>query len=68
MTAAQILAVIIFAAMFLLIVSEKIERHLVSLGCGLLMMVLVFGRVCLRNQLVHDPVHCGNDADGGGNG
>ncbi|HJA91811.1 MAG TPA: citrate transporter [Candidatus Eisenbergiella merdipullorum] len=48
MTAAQILAVIIFAAMFLLIVSEKIERHVVSLGCGLLMMVLVFG-VCMRS-------------------
>ena len=29
--------------MFGLIVSEKIERHLVSLGCGLLMIVLVFG-------------------------
>ncbi len=48
MTAAQILAVIIFAAMFLLIVSEKIERHLVSLGCGLLMMVLVFG-ICMKS-------------------
>ena len=48
MEAAQILAVIIFAAMFLLIVSEKIERHLVSLGCGLLMMVLVFG-ICMRS-------------------
>ena len=48
MEAAQILAVIIFAAMFLLIVSEKIERHLVSLGCGLLMMVLVFG-ICMSS-------------------
>ena len=43
MTAAQIAAVVIFLAMFGLIVSEKIERHLVSLGCGLLMIVLVFG-------------------------
>ena len=48
MAAAQILAVIIFAVMFLLIVSEKIERHVVSLGCGLLMMVLVFG-ICMRS-------------------
>ena len=48
MEAAQMLAVIIFAAMFLLIVSEKIERHLVSLGCGLLMIVLVFG-ICMRS-------------------
>lgn len=40
---AQILAVVIFVAMFLLIVSEKIERHIVTLVCGLLTMVLVFG-------------------------
>lgn len=45
---AQVLAVIIFVAMFLLIVSEKIERHLVSLVCGLLMMVLVFG-LCMHS-------------------
>ena len=48
MTAAQILAVILFAAMFLLIVTEKIERHVVSLVCGLLMLVLVFG-VCMKS-------------------
>lgn len=48
MTAAQILAVILFAAMFLLIVSEKIERHVVSLVCGILMLVLVFG-VCMKS-------------------
>ena len=40
---AQIVAVVIFIAMFALIVSEKIERHLASLGCGLLMLILVFG-------------------------
>lgn len=45
---AQVLAVIIFVAMFLLIVSEKIERHIVSLVCGLLMMVLVFG-LCMHS-------------------
>lgn len=39
----QVLAAIIFVAMFLLIVSEKIERHIVSMGCGILMMILVFG-------------------------
>lgn len=43
MTAAQILAIIIFVVMFVLIVSEKIERHLASLGCGLMMLLLVFG-------------------------
>ncbi|MBQ7839316.1 MAG: citrate transporter [Lachnospiraceae bacterium] len=40
---AQVLAVIIFVVMFLLIVTDKIERHIVSLGCGLLMILLVFG-------------------------
>lgn len=40
---AQVLAVLIFAVMFLLIVMDKIERHIVSLGCGLLMILLVFG-------------------------
>ena len=45
---AQILAVVIFAVMFLLIVTEKIERHWVSLGCGLLMLVVVFG-LCMHS-------------------
>lgn len=45
---AQILAVIIFVVMFALIVSEKIERHLVSMGCGLLMLVIVFG-LCMHS-------------------
>lgn len=40
---AQVLAVVIFVAMFILIVSEKIERHIVTLGCGLLTILLVFG-------------------------
>ena len=40
---AQILAVIIFVAMFILIVLEVWERHVITLGCGLLTLVLVFG-------------------------
>ena len=40
---AQILAVIIFLAMFVLIVLEVWERHIITLGCGLLTLVLVFG-------------------------
>lgn len=40
---AQVLAVIIFVAMFILIVSDKIERHIVTLVCGLLTLVFVFG-------------------------
>ncbi len=45
---AQILAGVIFVIMFVLIVSEKIERHIVSLMCGGLMIVLVFG-ICMHS-------------------
>ena len=40
---AQVLAIVIFIAMFVLIVSEKLERHIITLGCGLLTILLVFG-------------------------
>jgi len=40
---AQIFAVVIFVAMFIFIVSEIVERHIVSLLCALLTMILVFG-------------------------
>lgn len=40
---AEILAVIIFLVMFILIITDKIERHYVTLGCGLLTLLLVFG-------------------------
>ena len=40
---AQIFAVVIFIAMFIFIVTEIVERHIVSLVCALLTMVLVFG-------------------------
>ena len=40
---AQIFAVVIFIAMFVFIVTEIVERHIVSLVCALLTMILVFG-------------------------
>lgn len=43
MTLAQILAVVIFVAMFVLIVMDKIERQIITLVCGVLTLVLVFG-------------------------
>lgn len=49
MTTAQILAVLIFVIMFVLIVSDRIEREFVSLGCGALTLILVFG-VCMRSK------------------
>ena len=45
---AQIFAVIIFVLMFVLIVMDKIERHYVTLGCGALTLVVVFG-ICMRS-------------------
>lgn len=39
---APIAASIIFVAMFVLIVADKIERHIVTLGCGFLTLVAVF--------------------------
>ncbi|MBR1692244.1 MAG: anion permease [Lachnospiraceae bacterium] len=47
--AAQIVAVVIFIAMFVLIVLDEIQREFITLGCGLLTLVLVFG-VCMRNM------------------
>ena len=40
---AQVTAVIIFLVMFALIITDKIERQYVTLGCGLATLVLVFG-------------------------
>ena len=48
--AAQILAVIILIVMFGLIIWDHIERHIVSLGCGLLTLVLLFG-VCMHSEV-----------------
>lgn len=46
---AQIFAVLIFLVMFVFIITEKFERHVVTLGCGLLTLVLVFG-ICMQSM------------------
>ena len=46
---AQIIAVGIFLAMFLFIILDHFERHLVTLVSGALVLVLVFG-VCMRSS------------------
>lgn len=48
MLAAQILAVIIFLGMFLMVISEKFERHWITLSCAVLTMIFVFG-VAMRS-------------------
>ena len=45
---AKILALAIFLVMFFFIVTEKFERHYVTLACGAVMLILVFG-VCMRS-------------------
>lgn len=42
---AQTVAVVIFIAMFILIVMDKIERHHITIGCGVLTLVVVFGMI-----------------------
>ena len=54
---AQILAVIIFLVMFLLIVTEKLERHVVTMMCGLLTLVLVFGVAMHSPQAVWNTLN-----------
>ena len=48
MLIAQVSAVAIFLAMFFLIVTEKVERHIATLGCGFLTLTVVFG-LCMRS-------------------
>lgn len=47
--AAQILAVLIFLVMFVLIITEKFERHITTLCCGVLTLVIVFG-LCMHSM------------------
>ena len=46
---ATIAATVIFVLMFVLIVLDKIKRHYVTLGCGLLTLVVVFG-FCMHSM------------------
>ncbi|MGM9636680.1 MAG: SLC13 family permease [Eubacteriales bacterium] len=48
MLIAQIVAIVIFLAMFVLLILEKIDRHIVTLGCGLLTLIIVFG-ICMQD-------------------
>lgn len=48
MLIAQIVAVLIFVVMFVLIIMDKIERHIITLCCGLATLVMVFG-ICLKS-------------------
>ncbi len=45
---APIVATLIFVVMFIMIITEKIEKHYVTLGCGAVTLIAVFG-ICLHD-------------------
>lgn len=47
---AQMISVAIFVIMFGVIISEKVERHFVSLGAGALMLIIVMG-IIMRSPI-----------------
>ena len=57
MLAEQVLALIIFISMFVLIVLDKIERHYVTLGCGALTLIGVFGIIMKSPEAVIRPLN-----------
>ncbi len=48
MIVAQVFSVMIFVVMFLVIISEKVERHIVTLLSAALMLIVVFG-LCMHS-------------------
>lgn len=46
---AQIVAILIFIVMFLMIVTEVFERHIITLASGMLMLTVVFG-LCMKSM------------------
>ena len=57
MLTAQILATVIFVVMFVLIVLDKIERHIVTLFCGALTLILVFGLVMRSPEAIWNALN-----------
>ena len=45
---AQVIAICIFLGMFLLIILDQFERHVITLVSGALVLILVFG-VCMHS-------------------
>ena len=57
MNLAQILALAIFIAMFALVVWDRIPKYVVTLGCGLIVLVLVFGIVMHSPEAIWDTLN-----------
>ncbi len=54
---APIIAVLIFLVMFALIIIDKIPRHYVTLGCGVLTIALVFGLIMKDGSAVMETLN-----------
>ncbi|MEE0867629.1 MAG: SLC13 family permease [Clostridia bacterium] len=54
---AQVVAGIIFIAMFLLIVFEVFERHMITLGSGLIVLTVVFGLIMHSADAVFETLN-----------
>lgn len=57
MTIAQLFAVIIFVVMFVLIVMDKIERHYVTLACGVATLAIVFGAIMKSTKAIWNTLN-----------
>ena len=53
----QLFAVAIFVVMFALIILDKIPRHLVTLGCGVLTLAVVFGLVMKSPEAILETLN-----------
>ncbi|MGN1014808.1 MAG: SLC13 family permease [Butyricicoccus sp.] len=53
MNVAQIVAIVIFVVMFAMIIMDKIERHIITLVSGLLVLVVVFGLLMHSGEAVY---------------
>lgn len=48
MVIAKIIAIVVFILMFALIIMDKIPRHIITLACGAVTLIVVFG-ICMRS-------------------
>lgn len=60
MTLASYIALAIFVVMFILIITEKIERQWVTLGCGVLTIAIVFGIIMKSPAAIMETLNVKN--------
>lgn len=54
---AQIFAIVIFLIMLVMIVLDKYERHLITLGGALIMVILVFGMIMQNGHVIIETLN-----------